>query len=465
MEIRKQKFRQSRINFISRKARIWSRLNKSLVKSLDTISENWLNRILNQAENDIAAGDILEIPKLSLKFERQLSSTLREAMAQGYWLQHIYLQECRSIDRGKKYRGRITLSDDDEIRSFLEKFIETGNEWHKVIPEEAIEWLKGYTPKLAGNFENDVLEKVREVIRHSMIEGSSLQERIKDLKNSIPEVHAMAKHRIEAIARTEITRADNIGNLIAMKSNSDVIGFEFSAILDDRTTDICEERHGLFMKINDPRVAENTPPLHVNCRSQLLPCTIYDFPDGLLTSHEFDDGELPETMQRDYDIQEIQALLDSFNEAVKEIVEEIPVAKTIEEANSIAVKYGVAKYADFSGLDVQAANELISAVLKNKEIFPELPIFDCTGGSQCYIDREFEARCKLYFKYHGESLKVQYPDKTDDEIISLIGELIFNNSKEEFGANAYAASSSEEGIVGIFMNTDFFSSLHIVHKI
>jgi len=50
---------------------------------------------------------------------------------------------------------------------------------------------------------------------------------------------------------------------------------EFSAILDSRTTDICEARDGLILAIDDPRLSANTPPLHYQCRSILVPVDKY----------------------------------------------------------------------------------------------------------------------------------------------------------------------------------------------
>ena len=215
---------------------------------------------------------------------------------------------------GEKYHGRITLSDeDDEARliASLEKLIssEEAEEWHEVIPEEAVNWLKDYVPKLAGVLSEDVTTKVNSVIRESMMTGTTLQERMKALRESSEVIQRMTDARIESIARTEITRADAMGRLISMKSNEDVIGVEFSAIMDDRTTEICSSRHGLFMRLDDPRLPENTPPLHCRCRSLLIPCTVYDFPDGLLTSHEYD--EVPSSKQRDYDIEEVRKILEA----------------------------------------------------------------------------------------------------------------------------------------------------------
>ena len=223
------------------------------------------------------------------------------------------MREIEAVYQGRKYRGRKTLADtptDDELRHILEDFmtVEASEEWYAVIPQAAIDWLKEYVPSLAGNLREAVLEKMREVISSSLQEGLTLQERMKALRDSASELSVMTNERIEAIARTEITRADTLGRLTEMKSNEDVIGVEFSAVMDDRTTEICSSRHGLVMRLDDPRLPENTPPCHVNCRSLLISLTVYDYPDGLLTSHEFD--EVPSGTQRPEDIAEVLKILE-----------------------------------------------------------------------------------------------------------------------------------------------------------
>ncbi|MBR0095985.1 MAG: hypothetical protein IJP88_02255, partial [Synergistaceae bacterium] len=63
----------------------------------------------------------------------------------------------------------------------------------------------------------------------------------------------------------------------------------------------------------------------------------------------------------------------------------IPEAKTIEEANELAVNLGIAKRADFSGLDISAVNELIVGVMNAKNLFPELETLDYVGSMQKMI--------------------------------------------------------------------------------
>ena len=304
-----------------RTARIWTRFYRELTGSLKETAQSWLNtfekqarlkKLLTQARQDLSRGEIPNPPEIPDKFTQTLSRKLREAMAQGYWLNHLYVHELKAAHEGRKYQGKVKLSDlseDERLRELLNEFIglDASGEWYEIIPQEAVNWLEEYVPKLSGILSVDVLDRVREVIRTSMIEGSTLQERMKALRESSEELSRMMNARIEAIARTEITRADTMGRLISMKGNADVIGVEFSAIMDDRTTEMCSSRHGLVMRLDDPRLAENSPPLHVGCRSMLLALTVYDCPDGVLTSHEYD--EVPPGSQRVEDVNEIAKIL------------------------------------------------------------------------------------------------------------------------------------------------------------
>ncbi len=432
---------------IARTARVWGRLNKRLVKELNEITQEWIHKLIWHAEREIASGDISNIPEFPEIFTKILQQGLREAFAYGYWLQELYLYE----RRGRKYKGKITLAEGDNVKDLLEDFMSTG-EWNDIVPEDAVNWIKNYVPKLAGVLNQDVLEATRNVIQKSLLEGTTLQERMKALREAAPELAVMAKHRIEAIARTEITRADSLGRIASAKQNEDAIGFEFSAIMDDRTTEICASRHGLVMRIDDPRLAENTPPLHVRCRSVLLTLTIYDYPDGLLTSHEFDD--VPHSMQRPEDIEEVEKLLRA---EMQQVIEEIE-AKTIKEANELAVKLGVAHNADFKGLDLSAANELIKGIVENKKIFPELPTFDFVGSCQNHNSFLRDVKAKKIFEKNADFLRKKNPNFSDEEILSAVKRQI-KIAKVSFNTLAFAKTN--EGAKGISLNNAHFSTKEI----
>lgn len=85
--------------------------------------------------------------------------------------------------------------------------------------------------------------------------------------------------RLETIARTTVSTATNTARQAFFTSQENekfVAAFEYSAILDDRTTDVCEALNGRIRK----DWGTLTPPNHFNCRALLVPVTIVDDWDG-----------------------------------------------------------------------------------------------------------------------------------------------------------------------------------------
>lgn len=379
--------KQARKNLISRTARVWSKLGRSLFGDLNGIAQAWVGRVMQTARKNVATGYLDAIPSMPRSFERGLRDGLVYALVQGYWLEHIYMKECEAAMQEKLYH----VPADDAVKARLQKMtkyeLELADiEWDSVGPEAAIEWLKGYTPKLAGKLEDDVLKKVNNAIIEGMREGLPLQERVKAIQELSPKLASMAKTRVEAIVRTEITRADTMGRLTEMKSNPDVLGVEFSAILDGRTTVMCDHRHGLVMRLDDPRLPFNTPPMHISCRSVLLPCTVFEHPDGLLTSHEFDDA--PDGIQRPEDIALVAEVLGQMHpsktkefgvisnassepvdpvlaEAMKKLREEKPTPENIDKVNKEIAKWKKEAHARIKAVEkTDVGKKILEAIEK-----------------------------------------------------------------------------------------------------
>ena len=53
-------------------------------------------------------------------------------------------------------------------------------------------------------------------------------------------------------------------------------GMEYSAIMDSRTTEVCSGLDGKIFKMSDPQLDNLRPPNHYNCRSVLVPVTVFD---------------------------------------------------------------------------------------------------------------------------------------------------------------------------------------------
>ena len=79
-------------------------------------------------------------------------------------------------------------------------------------------------------------------------------------------------------------------------------------------------------------------------------------------------------------------------------------AKTIGEANKLAIQYGLAKEADFTGLDIRVANEMIVQLKKYQDEFPGILQLDFIGSHRALVKRERELVTSLGLKYKNYRL-------------------------------------------------------------
>lgn len=122
---------------------------------------------------------------------------------------------------------------------------------------------------LAGNFSNDQLNNLKADLIAAMnsnaISRPELLQRVQANLN-------VGKARAQAIARTELTNAYNMGRVATARQSDLITGYRFLAIADKRTTQICLSRNGMIIPAKDEALlAANLPALHVGCRSTISP--------------------------------------------------------------------------------------------------------------------------------------------------------------------------------------------------
>lgn len=94
-------------------------------------------------------------------------------------------------------------------------------------------------------------------------------------------------YRIETVVRTAMAEAYNTGrmNLFRDPAVMDfIVAYQYSAVMDNRTTPFCEDWHDAVILANDPALDQITPPNHYRCRSILIPITrgeAFDMPEAL----------------------------------------------------------------------------------------------------------------------------------------------------------------------------------------
>lgn len=144
--------------------------------------------------------------------------------------------------------------------------------------------------KVANVIDQDTLKAIQNILYNGIKYDKTLKEIMLAIAEDtalmalLPEVDAAGRAinypaRIENIARTNIADAVNQGRQALFTEpglRGFVQAFEYSAIMDARTTEICQHLHGKILK----DFGVSVPPNHYQCRSILVPVTQIDRESG-----------------------------------------------------------------------------------------------------------------------------------------------------------------------------------------
>ena len=175
-------------------------------------------------------------------------------------------------------------------------------------PVQAINFFQNLRPWLVMGIIDDELKKAARLeLTEHLKGGRTLTETIGNLRDAwepwvgdptkvipsgisrMPE-DILQAYRLENIIRTEAIGALNSGRVIVADEVGDfVVGFSISAILDDRTTLVCQQADGLIIRKDDARIQRLTPPLHFQCRSIMVFLTSDDVPIEWSSEAELDE--------------------------------------------------------------------------------------------------------------------------------------------------------------------------------
>ena len=92
-------------------------------------------------------------------------------------------------------------------------------------------------------------------------------------------LQGLAEYQLERIVRTETTRYYNYAIVYETAAYPEVAGYRYDVVQDDRTSDLCKTLIGKVVRRDQLRYV---PPLHPNCRTQLVPLLSEDMPRARL---------------------------------------------------------------------------------------------------------------------------------------------------------------------------------------
>lgn len=144
-----------------------------------------------------------------------------------------------------------------------------GNYRTPLADDKFLEILESELFQYVGDWSYNLSKNARIAMMAAIRDGKPLSSVI-DTLDQDGMVESVAS--IERFARTKITDVMNRGRLEFFNESGVVAAYQYSAVLDDRTTEICRGLHGKIFKSG----SEPVPPMHFNCRSLLIPITKYE---------------------------------------------------------------------------------------------------------------------------------------------------------------------------------------------
>lgn len=237
-----------------------------LQRSLDELLKDVASKkiITEQNVNAVAALRIKYLPELKRVFRNAMTDTLTNG----------YKDARREIIARKK---RTRLSEGLRFQYTVDTLPVDLTVVTDVMEQEAF--------RMAGVTQDELLSSVKKAILEGVKQGKPVGQIVKDIETRFtwyaaggePDLVDITGSRLETTVRTNVNSAYNQGRRQWFESeelDNYVVGYQYSAILDDRVTDICAHLDGMKWRVtNVGTINKLTPPNHYNCRSLLVPIT------------------------------------------------------------------------------------------------------------------------------------------------------------------------------------------------
>lgn len=218
--------------------------DNSVMTDTSIVVSRIIKDLLDQVEKKkiIQGQNVDRIDTLSLKHKKELKQILKSSFYGLY------------KDAGKQAETEIQKSDFVKKPLAEDKFLE-------VLDQEVFNFV--------GDYEYTILKKTRVELLSAVKDGRPLSSVLGVLTDDLK---SLSEQQIERYARTKHTEVMNNARHEFFESTGVISGYQYSAIMDDRTSEICSGLHGKFFKAG----TEPVPPMHFNCRSTIVPITKYE---------------------------------------------------------------------------------------------------------------------------------------------------------------------------------------------
>jgi SPP1 gp7 family putative phage head morphogenesis protein len=224
------------------------------------------------------------LPEFSKAYKRSINATIDE-------IRRRRILENKRLDLVNKLSLKYRQPIDKLWRDLMRESMTIGGESVKrfnitqtfgLDDEDIVSWINTNGAYISGVEETEIMKKIKGVLIGGIRSGAGIRDMISQLESALnpweESVITTDKNgdtietqtRLETIIRTTVNKAYNEERAQEFKEMGDeIVAYQFSAIMDDRTSDICEALDGKVFPVSELDYYD--PPLHYNCRSLIIP--------------------------------------------------------------------------------------------------------------------------------------------------------------------------------------------------
>lgn len=144
------------------------------------------------------------------------------------------------------------------------------------LPEEFLDIIEAESFKLVGDYSVNISNKMRNKLVQGIKNGVNERDLLKELRELGEEE---TDKWLKTVIRTKTTEMFNRGRKSFFDNDEFakqiIEAYQFSAVMDDRTSEICRSLDGKVYEKGE-FINHIVPPLHFNCRSLLVPITKFE---------------------------------------------------------------------------------------------------------------------------------------------------------------------------------------------
>lgn len=245
------------------------RLYRTLKTRVMQISEKALRdlEIILKKNQDNRSGAVIDFQVNSLSLKKVLIEAMSDIVATG------------------------TTQADRDLKAKISSEIKLAETWKRNL-EFLPKKVKNALLLQADQQSQGMTDKIKKIIAFGVSTGDDFNQTDKQIISDIEtelEKYAVSSE-IQNASGTITSQCINRGRqgfLFDQQNLEQIQAFQYSAIIDDATTDLCLSLDGKIFKPNDIESQRLMPPNHYNCRSILIPITINE-PKPVVTGLDID---------------------------------------------------------------------------------------------------------------------------------------------------------------------------------